>query len=115
MKRHVASWLSPLLCVFLLSAQLGAVSHAVWHAAAGGTAHASDIHDGDASHAPNAPELEKLCAFDAAFGQVLGGAAGNCHALTISAGDDEKTLQRVHILVATDPPSPHSRGPPSPL
>jgi hypothetical protein len=75
------------LCVFLLLvAQQGALVHATWHAT-GGDAYAQDAraYDGRAHDSRDnkgdgeAPTGQaSLCAFDLAFGQLLGGVHGSC-------------------------------------
>lgn len=75
--------------MLLLVAQQGALVHSAWHA--GADAHAAppvSVHDGH-GHEANGPETpaghdphdegqRNLCAFDLAFGQVLGGVHGAC-------------------------------------
>ena len=70
------------LCMLLLlAAQQGALVHATWHA--GGAAHDVQVRQGHAhDYTGSDHELPlgqgKLCAFDFAFGQVLGGVQGSC-------------------------------------
>ena len=77
------------LCIFLLLvAQQGAIVHATWHAGGDAQAHQQpdreghDAHEGHAQDHDASPELPagqaSLCAFDLAFGQVLGGVHGSC-------------------------------------
>jgi hypothetical protein len=66
------------LCGFLLlAAQHGALMHATWHAGTGALAHK---HAQAANHqSPDDHGRQgNLCAFDLAFGQVLGGVHGSC-------------------------------------
>ena len=71
------------LCVFLLLfAQQIAISHATWHAlpySGGDQAHQDQAHDhqyeSDADSSTQSTQ-SNLCAFDLAFGQVLGGVHG---------------------------------------
>jgi len=75
------------LCVLLLLvAQQGALFHATWHAGGDARAHKSYAHIQDtARELPVGPvnqnkqsSQRNLCAFDLAFGQVLGGVQGSC-------------------------------------
>lgn len=104
------------LCVFLLlAAQQGALAHATWHA--GGAAHNAQVRQGHA-HDYNGSDHEsplgqgKLCAFDSAFGQVLGGVQGSCAppvtaelpaAIAGYIGNPRLDVEAVHAL---------ARGPP---
>jgi len=107
------------LCIFLLLvAQQGALAHATWHA--GGDAH---VHDGHAHDHDNANERDNhhetpsgqssLCAFDLAFGQVLGGVHGSC-----APGSAAELLAAVSTYIfnprlGTEAVPAHSRGPPT--
>src|SRR6185436_19217177 len=64
-----------LLAGLLLFAQQAAITHAVWHArhAPAPAASLQDAHGGPAGK--TAPD-SRLCVFDAALGQVLGGMPG---------------------------------------
>jgi len=68
------------LCIaLLLFAQQSAIVHATWHAAGDGHAHEENAPDLDNDdYAPGGQG--SLCAFDIAFGQLLGGAHGSCAA-----------------------------------
>ena len=103
------------LCVLLLLiAQQGALSHASWHAGGGAQGPAGDSgHTYEADSQPEAPRGQQyLCAFDMAFGQVLGGThnAGMPTALVLPVSAS------IHDLAAPRPRaaalSPKSRGPP---
>ena len=67
------------LAALLLFAQQAAVTHAIWHAAENLPGNGSDTGldrgygPSNDEHSPQA----QLCGFDAAFGQVLGGAHGS--------------------------------------
>jgi len=99
-------------CVFLLLvAQQGALTHAVWHAHDG---HHSHAHEQDGAHEDESPSIQStLCAFDMAFGQVLGGTHGGTMALAYAP----IVLERFHDLTTprlrAEAVSPKSRGPPA--
>jgi hypothetical protein len=73
-----------LCALFLLIAQQGALAHAAWHARvqadevfAAEYGHNHAHHDGHAHAGGEPADIQaSLCAFDLAFGQVLGGAHG---------------------------------------
>ena len=100
-------------CVLLLLfSQQAALTHAISHvsrdAPAGHgdrvvTAPAHDEHDSGAS---------AVCVFDAAFNQVLGGAAGACGAGDFSAGLHESHAVTTAAFVYCAFLAPLSRGPP---
>jgi hypothetical protein len=103
------------VCIFaLLIAQFGALTHAAWHAHAGQSpdlAHGHDYTNG--AHEDEHPSSQAdLCAFDLAFGQVLGGVhAGGALPLAMSPGaetllDVPASRLRAEALAAK------SRGPP---
>jgi hypothetical protein len=104
------------LCVLvLLVAQHGALTHAVWHVYKAHQAQAyADSDRGDAylsgRESPSKPV--DLCAFDLAFGQVLGGT----HSACMPAAFAPAVVERIHDLTATRlhvaALSPKSRGPP---
>lgn len=105
--------------VVLLCAQFGALTHAAWHAYDGTHAHGHVAHDaGGAAHddadgdAPYPASQADLCAFDKAFGQVLGGVHA-CAPLTYAlwpgaAAIVDLPVSRLHAEAL----SPKSRGPP---
>ena len=66
------------LCVILLLiAQQGALAHAAWHASGGAQVHAAHDHESDTHHESPADQSSQ-CAFDLAFGQMLGGVHASC-------------------------------------
>lgn len=103
------------LCVLLLLiAQQGALGHATWHA--GGDARAAREHASlaltqDKGH--RSPlDQSALCAFDLAYGQVMGATHGAC----IAAAFVSTVVERIQAsatrqLIATVI-TPQSRGPP---
>ena len=104
------------LCVLLLLAtQQVSLLHAAWHAGVGAPAtygfngHAT-TQDAGGKKAPAGQE--RLCAFDLAFGLVLGGSHGTCTPLTFVSTPAE----RIHDLpvprLHAEAVSPRSRGPP---
>ncbi len=105
--------LLPLLCAFVFIAQLGAASHGVWHAARALPAEDRAAVTAEPAQAPLAPELAKLCIFDLAFGQVLGGGPVSSFAFTLHAAVDDAAPDVELRLIAAHPPVPHSRGPPA--
>jgi hypothetical protein len=109
--RSTRSRLLTAVCVFLLLfAQFGALTHAVWHAHAGiHTHHADDNGAHDDEH-PSGQAA--LCAFDLAFGQVLGGVQ-SCGALAFAlAPAIESFLDLPASRLHAEALSPKSRGPP---
>lgn len=115
--------LSSAVCaVLLVIAQFGALTHALWHASGeasehGGISmpvaahHAGHAHDG-LSHDEQPATQAVLCAFDLAFGQVLGMAHGggllplHVAPATVSIPYVPASRLRAEVL------SPKSRGPP---
>lgn len=107
--RALRSTLFALACVLLLLvAQQGALTHAIWHAHQTKTTHSPSAIDKHQTPAGQA----SLCAFDLAFGQVLGSAHGSGATLTVIAAD----IERIHDVPAArlhaEALSPKSRGPP---
>lgn len=112
------------LCVLLLLlVQQGALFHATWHASGATQAHhLAHGHDGNAVDSDVGPESpagkgresgqSSLCAFDLAFGQVLGGTHSGC----MSPALVPAVVERIHDLTAprlhAEAVSPKSRGPP---
>jgi hypothetical protein len=99
------------VCALLLFAQQVGLWHSVWHAA---NPHAAQQVAAPASgDSKSLPHASKLCALDAALGQILGGGAvsGFTFALTDAkhhALDGERSLPAsLHALTA------RSRGPPA--
>ena len=97
----------------LLVAQLGAVMHAVWHAAQRAPVGDRVVRAGDTTRSPTTPDVAKLCVFDAVLGQLLGGAAAATQALALHATADLLVPAAGNHLSAAEVPSPRSRGPPA--
>lgn len=103
-------FLSLILAGLLLIAQQAALAHATWHAF---RFPASAEGDGAGKGAPkNTGKESRLCLFDAALGQVLGGAHG--HAICFCTPDDgaEPVGQTLHSRFALPSVPFFSRGPP---
>jgi hypothetical protein len=103
-------------CIFLLLfAQQTALTHALWHAQLQLPAAEVAYSTAAVTHDTGAPDAAVLCAFDAAVGQMLGGAPSSSRI----ALQPVATTQVPHRLARSSPPSyfpaPLSRGPPSPL
>ena len=98
------------LCAFVLIAQQAALTHVVWHAAAAQSAQEHDRASED-ERVP-APELASLCAFDAAFGQVLGATPAMHFADDFERNASQGALHRSRAYTAADSLTPRSRGPP---
>ncbi len=99
-----------LFVALLLIAQQGALVHATWHAGEA-LAHEHHAHDGDASHEPPAGE-GSLCAFDLAFGQVLGGVHGACAPLLAVVAPAAATAWASNPRLSAESIAAQSRGPP---
>ena len=101
-----------LCCIFLLLfAQQSALTHAAWHAfgAAGAPEQRAAVSSQDGS-----PPVEAvLCAFDAAYGQVLGAAAGSAPMTAPPALAAGAPLQSHAPFTVPQFLAPLSRGPPS--
>lgn len=94
----------------MLYAQQAALWHVVWHAAAPPTQE-SDANASERERAP-LPELASLCAFDAAFGQVLGGGPATHHSVLSGTGVSQAALHRSRACIVAESLTPRSRGPP---
>jgi hypothetical protein len=101
-------------CAFLLlSAQLTAVTHSVWHLGDSLPAHAHQdgaAYDGGDGKTPS-PQAE-LCAFHAAFSSLFGG--GCAGQLTFAPADpaDQPAISIADRHVARSALTPPSRAPP---
>ena len=105
---RVIRWCFVLL---LLCAQQAAFTHAISHATRGAPAGQSDrVVTAPAHHQHDTAAA--LCAFDAAFNQVLGWAAGTSGGGNFSAGLQELCTAPVPSAVVTAFLAPLSRGPP---
>ena len=100
------------VCALLLFAQYGAIGHALWHATHALGAHEIAVLDRD-SQKPDGPGLSKLCMFDAAFGQVLGGAPTATHRLPVDSAALSRPLHVTDTIAASARLRPHSRDPPA--
>ena len=108
----VAKGLIQLLCAFVLFAQQAALTHGVWHAAASQSAH--EPHGGaHGDERTPATELSSLCVFDAAFGQVLGGAPATHQSACAETTASQRALYHGRAYTAADALTPRSRGPPA--
>ena len=99
--------------LLLLFAQQSALSHASWHAGVNALLKNADGRaqlTGAGQQSPLAKD--SLCAFDMAFGQVLGGTHGACAPAAFAPAVVERILDlsapRLHAATLT----PKSRGPP---
>lgn len=99
-----------LLCAIVLFAQQAALTHVVWHAAAQST-HEGNAGASEPDRAP-ARELASLCAFDAAFAQVLGGGAHGSDPGFTQTAITQVVPYRSRGFVGFEAPTPRSRGPP---
>ncbi len=96
-------------CVLLLLiAQQGALTHAIWHAHQTKTTHSYSALNKHQTPAGQA----NLCAFDLAFGQMLGTAHGGGTTLTVIAADIERIRDVPVARLHAEALSPKSRGPP---
>jgi hypothetical protein len=120
------------LCVFLLLvAQQGALVHATWHAhntlnthdahehaAHVHAGHHDDAHEhrghyGHNEHNHEAPTGQaSLCAFDLAFGQVLGGVHGASFPLPALVPAALQVAEALNTRTSADAVPARSRGPP---
>jgi hypothetical protein len=97
--------------ILLLIAQQGAIAHATWHAGSDARAHDSDSRDhANQQEMPGAPA--SLCAFDLAFGQVLGGVHGSCAAPVVSELPAALAAYVFNPRLGSEAVPAHSRGPP---
>jgi hypothetical protein len=114
------------LWVFLLIfAQHGALVHATWHAAGSGKyTYDGQARDGGGDvrscrrsegqpRSPAAPISQgSPCAFDLAFGQVLGGVHGYCAPPVVAALPAAHAAYRSHSRLGAEAVPALSRGPP---
>lgn len=104
--------------ILLLLAQQGALVHATWHAGEDAHAHAHEGHAQEQAgdHESSAGGSQRnLCAFDLAFGQVLGGVHGACAlplAVELPAAIASYTF---NPRLGCEAVPAHSRGPPQHL
>jgi hypothetical protein len=101
------------ICAVMLFAQHIALSHAVWHAYQQLPGQKQDASENNRPDRPSSPELSKLCAFDAAFSQVLGGAPPATYSFAADARSTETAAREHCAFAAAELPTPRSRGPPS--
>ena len=100
-----------IVCALLLFAQQVGLAHSVWHAAH--TLPSQQAADAATDDAPSLPHASKLCALDAALGQVLG--AGAVSGFTFALRSPQAHALHSELF---DPASVHaltarSRGPPA--
>jgi hypothetical protein len=110
-QRRLSRALNQILCAFLLFAQQAALTHAVGHALAEQSTQQRAADAYEREHAP-APKLADLCAYDAAFGQVLGGIAATPASVVPVVAVCRTVLHRSRACTAADVLTPRSRGPP---
>src|SRR5688500_7731387 len=103
--------LSQWLCAFLLFAQQAALTHVVSHASAAPAAHEQQ-ESGKGGQNSDAPGLVGLCAFDAAFGQVLSGGPATQHARCFGTAVAQSAVHCSRACTTADTVTPRSRGPP---
>jgi hypothetical protein len=111
LKPSVIKGLIHVLCAFVLFAQQAALTHVVSHLPGTQPAHEQEIGQQGRDHSP-ASELASLCAFDAAFGQVLGGGPTTHHSVLSDTAVSQTALHRSRACTAADALTPRSRGPP---
>ena len=103
-----------ILAALLLVAQQAAVTHAVWHAhdSLAGHVHDTELND-DLGHQHDEHSSEaQFCGFHAAFGQVLGVAAGNAAPLAVLRLDVERVSEPQRSCSHVESVPPQSRSPP---
>ncbi len=123
MRRRPSRLFTAVCALLLLFAQFGALAHASWHATHGHVdaaattqvaepasehtdAHAHEHNDG------HAPGQASLCAFDLAFGQVLGGVHAGAPLTFALAPGAVSHLDIPAARLHAEALSPKSRGPP---
>lgn len=99
-----------LTCALVLVAQHVGIAHAVWHAYQQLPVQESGIGGEDR---PFAPELTRLCAFDAALGQVLGCAPPPQNLFILSSAANVLAAAVPRARTPAESLSPRSRGPPA--
>ena len=99
------------LCALVLFAQQAALTHLVWHAVGERSAQQIELAVHEHERTP-AQKLAGLCAYDAAFGQVLGGAFATVPAAFADAAVAQDALHPHGAYTAADALTPRSRGPP---
>jgi len=110
LRSRLARALIQVLCALVLFAQQAALTHAVWHSAAGQAAQQDDAHAYE--HEPAPARLAGLCAYDAAFGLVLGGACATVAVALPNAPVTQAALPPPDAFSPVDALTPRSRGPP---
>jgi hypothetical protein len=104
------------ICVLLLlMAQQGALVHATWHAGSDARAQASPAQEQqrDGRQDSSRPGSKtSLCAFDLAFGQVLGGTHSPCTPFAFIAAAVECIRDPALPQLRAAALTPKSRGPP---
>ena len=107
---------SALCVILLLIAQQGALIHTTWHA--GADRHAGPLVSSPYGHAHEAPDHDphdgqrNLCAFDLAYGQVLGGVHGSCAPQIAAAPGSAPTAYPFTPRLRFEAVAALSRGPP---
>lgn len=100
-----------MLCALLLFAQQVGLWHSVWHAA---NPHAAQhVTDRAAGHSKSLPHASKLCALDAALGQVIGGGAVSGFTFVLADAQAHAFHSELSLPVSAHALPARSRGPPA--
>jgi hypothetical protein len=115
------SSVSTAICVFLLlCAQFGALSHSLWHLGKQADSRADAVarlgvqYAADSARHKQLPAGQsELCAFDLAFGQVLGGVHGAGAPAPLLVLAQDLIAPSLNPRFTSEAPTAHSRGPPA--
>lgn len=99
------------LCAFLLFAQQAGLTHVVSHFTAAQLPADVQVMS-QPQRDTGVPALSGVCAFDVAFGQVLGGGPASQHACFSPAASAQVTLDHTRAFATADALTARSRGPP---
>ena len=114
--RYMPRHLMHLCCVFLLLfAQQAALTHAVSHTHGRAPARELAQQRVDVKHGSQSSGVATLCAFDAAFGQVLGAAPCGTYAAASAPAANAAPAHAAYAAAHQDFLAPLSRGPPASL
>jgi len=112
--RRTLRRLMQLCCIFLLLfAQQAALTHAVSHARVQAPAGVLKAPSAAGAHGSRMPDAAALCAFDAAYGQVLGAAPCSGHDWASGHAPDAAPARVRYASPFQDFLAPLSRGPPA--
>jgi hypothetical protein len=109
-RRRISHIVLGIACALIVFAQHAALAHAVWHA--GQQLPQQQERLGE-SERPYAPELSRLCAFDAALGQILGCAPPPERFAPAATTTATHAPACAYDCAAAEVLAPHSRGPPA--